>query len=336
MIDADFYYKKNAQNDVIGIYSTDNNEIARYEYDAWGNCIVKYLQDDGTYAIINSDYSYNDTTIINKFIAFKNPFRYRSYYYDFETNLYYLNSRYYDPQLGRFLNADDIGILSEEKDNFNGLNLFIYCGNNPINYLDPSGKFFLSIFFGLLIASLTVAVVNVGTQLVSDVINYAITGKWESSWEDYVGALIGGLIGGATFFLSGGNLMLTFAATGSVETLTTNLLTNATGKTSYSALRIILNSALSFTSGLIAGKFFGGTKIAGITIGRNSMISIWKSGLTKLFHGVTNKMSLNVILKGIISYSILKSGGTFMKGVFSGLLDWFLELVFKKDKVAYV
>ena len=52
VVDADFYYKKNAQNDIIGIYSTDNKEIALYEYDAWGNCIVKYLQDDGTYAIL--------------------------------------------------------------------------------------------------------------------------------------------------------------------------------------------------------------------------------------------------------------------------------------------
>ena len=136
VVEADFYYKKNAQNDIIGIYSTSGDEIARYEYDAWGNCVAKYLQDDGTYAIINNDYSYNDTTIINRFIAFKNPFRYRSYYYDFETNLYYLNSRYYDPQLGRFINADDVANLSND---FNGLNLYAYCVNNPINLTDECG-----------------------------------------------------------------------------------------------------------------------------------------------------------------------------------------------------
>ena len=53
---------------------------------------------------LREDYEYNNTDEINAFIAVKNPFRYRSYYYDFETNLYYLNSRYYDPQIGRFIN----------------------------------------------------------------------------------------------------------------------------------------------------------------------------------------------------------------------------------------
>ncbi len=84
VIDADFYYKKNAQNDIIGIYSTSGDEIARYEYDAWGNCSAKYLTSNNEYAKITSDYTcndINDITITNRFIAFKNPFRYRSYYF---------------------------------------------------------------------------------------------------------------------------------------------------------------------------------------------------------------------------------------------------------------
>ena len=333
---GDYYYKKNAQNDIIGIYSTNGTQIVEYVYDAWGNQRIKYLNNQGEMVDLSEDYEYNNLDEVNAFIAIKNPFRYRSYYYDFETNLYYLNSRYYDPQLGRFINADDISILSESKVIFNGLNVYIYCGNNPINYFDPSGKFLLSILLGLLITSVTVAVVNVGVQLVSDVVNFAITGKWKSSWEDYVGAFAGGLIGGATFFLSGGNLMLTFAVTGSVETLTTSLLTNATGRTNYSALEIIGKSVLSFVSGFVSGLLFGGTKIAGMTIGRNSLISIWKSGLTKLFHGVAKKMGFSVVIKGLISYSILKSGGAFIKGILSGILDWFFELALKKDRVAYV
>ena len=121
-------------------YSTDGTQIVCYEYDAWGNCITKYLQDDETYAKVESGYSVTDTSNINRFIAFKNPFRYRSYYYDEETKLYYLNSRYYDPQICRFINADDISILSEGKEFFNGLNLYAYCGNNPINNTDESGN----------------------------------------------------------------------------------------------------------------------------------------------------------------------------------------------------
>ena len=154
VIDEDFYYKKNVQNDVIGIYSTQGIQIARYSYDAWGNCIAEYLQSDGTYAKINNDYMVNDTTIINRFIAFKNPFRYRSYYHDFETNLYYLNSRYYDPELGRFVNADDISNLTPNI--LNGINLYAYCLNNPVNTSDEDGTLpkWLKKLFGWIVAIL--------------------------------------------------------------------------------------------------------------------------------------------------------------------------------------
>lgn len=65
-------------------------------------------------------------------IAELNPFRYRGYYFDCETGLYYLNSRYYDPEISRFINADDISILSECMNFINGLNLYTYCNNNPV------------------------------------------------------------------------------------------------------------------------------------------------------------------------------------------------------------
>ncbi len=80
---TNYYYKKNAQNDIIGIYSTDGTQICEYQYDAWGNQICKYLSNNGEYVAIEKDYNYNDISITNRFIAYKNPFRYRSYYYDF-------------------------------------------------------------------------------------------------------------------------------------------------------------------------------------------------------------------------------------------------------------
>ena len=130
------------------------------------------MQDDGTYAKVESGYSVTDTSNINRFIAFKNPFRYRSYYYDFETNLYYLNSRYYDPQIGRFINADDISILFEGKDFFNGLNLYAYCGNNPIIHTDEKGMSWWSDLWGwvvnavIAVASVT-AIIVVALGIVS-------------------------------------------------------------------------------------------------------------------------------------------------------------------------
>ena len=144
ILDSDFFYKKNAQNDIIGIYASDGKLIARYFYDAWGNQKSQYFDESNNkFVDISNDFMYNDTSVINRFIAFKNPYRYRSYYYDFETGLYYLNSRYYDPELGRFINCDDINILNSLNDEINGLNLYTYCFNNPVNDIDTSGNWSL-------------------------------------------------------------------------------------------------------------------------------------------------------------------------------------------------
>ena len=95
-----FYYVKNLQNDIIGILDSTYNLIVNYKYDSWGN-ILSITDSDGN-DIIDSNH-----------IGIINPFRYRSYYYDSETNLYYLNSRYYSPVLKRFLNADVILVLTK-------------------------------------------------------------------------------------------------------------------------------------------------------------------------------------------------------------------------------
>ena len=92
--------------------------MVEYEYDAWGNIT-----------------NITDTSGIN--LGEINPHRYRSYYYDSETGLYYLNSRYYNPDMGRFINAD--GIIGANQDML-GYNLYAYVSNNPINYSDPSGE----------------------------------------------------------------------------------------------------------------------------------------------------------------------------------------------------
>ena len=69
-----------------------------------------------------------------------NPLRYRGYCYDAETGLYYLQTRYYNPGIGRFINADDLKILEIEQDNLLGDNLFVYCLNNPMKHEDPDGE----------------------------------------------------------------------------------------------------------------------------------------------------------------------------------------------------
>ncbi len=120
-----YYYVKNKQDDIIGLLDSNYNEVAKYTYDSWGN-IISITNENGT------DISSDDTHIANI-----NPFRYRSYYYDKETGLYYLNSRYYNPVWGRFLNIDSLVCANQDILSYN---LYAYCSNNPINFSDPDGQ----------------------------------------------------------------------------------------------------------------------------------------------------------------------------------------------------
>ncbi len=123
-----YYFAYNAQGDVIGIYEFSGRLMATYDYDEWGNCTVNVLAaDNNGHAVDSPDH-----------IAYANPFRYRGYFYDAETGFYYLNSRYYDPGTGRFVNAD---AFTQTGQGMLDKNMFAYCGNNPVNRFDPSGQF---------------------------------------------------------------------------------------------------------------------------------------------------------------------------------------------------
>jgi RHS repeat-associated protein len=125
---AMYYYLRNGQNDIIGIIDSSGTQVVGYTYNSWG--VVESVS--GSLA----------STIGND-----NPFRYRGYYLDNETGFYYLNSRYYDPQVGRFINADSVGLLASVMQNPNiDKNLYSYCDNNPVTRSDSSGKFWETIF----------------------------------------------------------------------------------------------------------------------------------------------------------------------------------------------
>ncbi|MBR2339565.1 MAG: RHS repeat-associated core domain-containing protein, partial [Clostridia bacterium] len=120
-----YVYKKDALGNIIEILDSNGNTVAKYAYDAWGN--HKIYDGDGREVITTSH------------IGILNPFRYRSYYFDTETGLYFLQSRYYDPKIGRFITIDDHSYL--DPDTINGVNLYAYCGNNPVMNVDPNGCF---------------------------------------------------------------------------------------------------------------------------------------------------------------------------------------------------
>ena len=147
-----YHVVTNAQGDVIALYSWTGAKVAEYSYDAWGNCTIV-----------------SDTSSTH--IATLNPFRYRSYYRDTDLGLYYLQSRYYDSEIGRFINADS----QLNTDNVLGFNVYSYCENNPIMYSDASGHSLIGALVGIgaVIGSLTTGqlialgfVALVGLQLI--------------------------------------------------------------------------------------------------------------------------------------------------------------------------
>ena len=131
---------------MIAIYNTEGDLQCKYNYDAWGNHRVGNARDELIYdsatGVIATGYESH--------IAILNPIRYRGYYYDNETQLFYCNSRYYSPKLCRWISPDNVGYLDPKS--INGLNLYAYANNNPIMYYDPSGH--SAILIGLIIGAL--------------------------------------------------------------------------------------------------------------------------------------------------------------------------------------
>ena len=111
-----YFYVTNLQGDITKIIDEDGSSIGTYSYDAWGK-----------------------VTSVSGTIAQANPLRYRGYYYDEETGFYQLGSRYYDPEIGRFISADDPELLSELPYGLSDKNLFAYCDNNPVSRIDING-----------------------------------------------------------------------------------------------------------------------------------------------------------------------------------------------------
>jgi len=164
---------------VTAVYDANGILKAEYIYAAWGNCTVT-VDVDG--------------------IGTLNPIRYRGYYYDSETGFYYVSSRYYDPEIGRWINADTVDVLEARQDEPLGLNLFTYCDNNPVNYFDPTGE--------ILISTCVLIGIGIGALIggaVGSIYGYNLARKMgvppKDRWKFVVGyglggAVVGGVIGG--------------------------------------------------------------------------------------------------------------------------------------------
>ena len=221
--DKTYTYIKDETGNIVSIIS-DGKEVVRYIYDGYGNISV-YEVNSNNELVLNNNSS---------FIGNINPYRYKDYYYDTESKLYYLNSRYYSSDICRFISPDSIEYLDSES--INGLNLYCYCYNNPISYSDPSGNLpqwaewliggaviglaalgavFLPVAAGVIFGAAFYGAVTsaVGGALVGGIIG-GITGGWEGALDGAASGFMWGAISGAATgaLTSGINI-----ATGSVQ-----------------------------------------------------------------------------------------------------------------------
>lgn len=165
-----YYYLKDVTGQIDAVVDIETNTIIySCTYDAWGSILDEYCTD--------------------ALVAYGNPLRYKDYNYDIESGLYYLQSRYYDSLMGRFINADDPLLTDTSVDNTLSTNMYTYCGNDPVNDSDPSGY----------IASKKIAEIVIGaiiggiTQLLADAI--CIAARIQSSLSS-VGTYISSIASG--------------------------------------------------------------------------------------------------------------------------------------------
>ena len=162
-----YYYIRDILQNILGIIDSAGNIVVKYKYDAYGN-ILDIIGDVE--------------------LGKRNPFKYKGYYYDNESEMYYCSSRYYVPLWCRWLNADSVSYL--KFDEINGCNLFVYCNNNPVMYSDRSGH--SATLFTILIGTCIGMAANIIGQM-------AIQGKkfGEIDWIDVAASGVAGAVAGA-------------------------------------------------------------------------------------------------------------------------------------------
>ena len=299
----DYLLRRNLLQDVTHIYDVDGNLCAMYHYDAWGNHKVY-----DEFGVENSDVD---------FIGNINPIRYRGYYFDKETGLYYCNSRYYSPELCRWISADSIDYL--DPNSINGLNLYVYCNNNPIMYADPLGN--LPFFILIVIIG---AVAGAVSYAASELVSYAITGEFSWSWASFVGSVLGGAIGGALAAIPGVNAMVVAGVSGFASTSIGMCLENVWEGKNYTFGQIMFASTINGLISSSAGGLFETIPINGLTFGRGSYSAITKQITTKFFNGTIKRISYNTFSK-MLTYNMLGSMiGAGVSGVMdaTGANDW--------------
>ena len=275
--------------------------MVKYVYDAWGSCKVFDAQGN------DITYKENDETraVYKNELGNLNPFRYRGYYYDVETGLYFLKTRYYDPEIGRFITIDDLQYLDPET--INGLNLYAYCGNNPIMAVDPEG-----------------------------------TWSWKKFWDSLAGKIVGTI---ATVAVVAGAIALTVVTLGTAAPILAAGIIGAVAAGGISLITQGLDKGFSNVDfgdvaiQTVSGFLYGIASVALPGVGGmfvKAGISAATTTVTGLYHGDSaNSIVINSIASFVISLGLqhVSKSGIVDKLNFSHLFGKGRWVDFVSDKV---
>ena len=172
---------------MVGVYNSSGTKLVTFKYDAYGNCTM------------------SGDTVLAQYCKI----RYRGYYFDTETGLYWVQTRYYNPQWCRWISPDTLDYLDPET--AHGLNLYAYCGNDPINYVDPSGHLIVELIAALILGLATI----IGATIGGVTARKQALARGESD-EDLIKSIIKGIFIGGAFGLAAGGLILSAVSMGGV------------------------------------------------------------------------------------------------------------------------
>ena len=226
-----YFYLIDIIGNIVGLVDGNGNIVVEYDYSSYGKVEVK-----------------KDTVGISK----KDHIRYKGYIYDEETKRYYLISRYYDPEIGRFISPDSVEYI--EPSSISGLNLYVYCCNDPINMYDPSGNFAISIGLLLAIGGIVGAAIGAGASVAGQ---YLANGcSWENfSWGQLaLDTVLGGVSGMLSMSPLGlGAMVAANAGLGFVGAVGGHLINGSDFSKGSTWLDIGLSTGLGALVGLIGG-----------------------------------------------------------------------------------
>ena len=280
-----YYYIKNMQEDIIGLTDSNHNLLCSYEYDSWGKLIS--IKDNNGSIITETSH-----------IGYINPFRYRSYYYDNETKLYYLNSRYYNPEWGRFISAD---IYLDTEQDVNSSNMYAYTGNNPTSRIDVEGEFWFQIA-GAAIGGLI--------SLAANGISNLSQGKdpFEGGLSSFLSGAFSGLIATTPLgFTVGGTILSNYGSAFIESSVSGN-----------SLKQIAMDTAINGTTNLVTGKF--ADKLVSTNKGWIRPTKI-KTSFTGNY---TKKITMNTIISTTVSIAkdigkLCKQGASYIKKTYNSV-----------------